>query len=120
MVTIAWFKTGGAMSNLAGPVAAATLSLVGIEALSEILAGESFQGEMLYLPFVRLGGLHLGNVPVIYADVHVFDIWDLKTTPALVLGMDMLTQFETVSLDFGRSRVRFDIADEQSLRARKS
>jgi hypothetical protein len=44
----------------------------------------------------------------------------LKETPALVLGMDMLTQFETVSLDFGRSQVRFDIADEQALRKRKS
>jgi predicted aspartyl protease len=76
----------------------------------ETLAGEPFHGELLYLPFVRLGGLHLGNVPVVYADMHVFDIWGLKETPALVLGMDLLTQFETVSLDFGRSQVRFDIA----------
>jgi hypothetical protein len=76
----------------------------------ETLAGEPFQGELLYLPFVRLGGLHLGNVPVVYADMHVFDIWGLKEIPALVLGMDLLTQFETVSLDFGRSHVRFDIA----------
>ena len=83
----------------------------------ETLAGEPFQGEMLYLPFVRLGGLHLGNVPVVYADMHVFDIWGLKTTPALMLGMDLLTQFETVSLDFGRSQVRFDIAGPQGLQA---
>jgi predicted aspartyl protease len=83
----------------------------------ETLAGEPFQGEMLYLPFVRLGGLHLGNVPVVYADMHVFEIWGLKTTPALVLGMDLLTQFETVSLDFGRSQVRFDIAEPQVLPA---
>jgi len=83
----------------------------------ETLAGEPFTGEMLYLPFVRLGGLHLGNVPVVYADMHVFDIWGLKTTPALVIGMDLLTQFETVSLDFGRSQVRFDIANPQSLQA---
>ena len=76
----------------------------------ETLAGEPFTGEMFYLPFVRLGGLHLGNVPVVYADMHVFDIWGLKTTPALMLGMDLLTQFETISLDFGRSHVRFDIA----------
>jgi len=82
----------------------------------ETLAGEPFHGEMFYLPFVRLGGLHLGNVPVVYADMHVFDIWGLKTMPALVIGMDLLTQFETVSLDFGRSQVRFDIADAAGLR----
>src|SRR6185369_819168 len=84
----------------------------------ETLAGEPFHGELLYLPFVRLGGLHLGNVPVVYADMHVFDIWGLKETPALMLGMDLLTQFETVTLDFGRSQVRFDIADAPALMRR--
>jgi hypothetical protein len=50
-------------------------------------------------------------VPVVYSEAHVFDLWDLKKTPALVLGMDLLTQFESVALDFGRSQVRFDIAE---------
>lgn len=76
----------------------------------ESLAGEVFRAESLFLPFLRLGGLHLGNVPVAYADMHVFDIWGLKESPALVLGMDLLTQFESVALDFGRSAVRFDFA----------
>jgi hypothetical protein len=40
----------------------------------------------------------------------VFDIWGLKSKPALMLGMDLLTEFETVALDFGRSRVSFEIA----------
>lgn len=79
----------------------------------ETLAGEPFSGEMLYLPFLRLGGLQLGNVPVVYADVHVFDLWGLKDKPAVVLGMDLLSQFERVSLDFGRSQVRFDLAAGQ-------
>jgi predicted aspartyl protease len=74
----------------------------------ETLAGESFTGETVFLPFLRLGGLHLGNVQVTCADMHVFDIWNLKDTPALVLGIDLLSQFEQVALDFGRSRVRFD------------
>lgn len=74
----------------------------------ETVAGEGFVGESIFLPFLRLGGLHLGNVPVLYAEMHVFDIWGLKDTPALVLGMDLLSQFEQVALDFGRSRVRFD------------
>jgi predicted aspartyl protease len=77
----------------------------------ETIAGEAFSGELFYLPFLRLGGLQLGNVPVVYADAHVFDLWDLKQTPAIVLGMDLLTQFESVALDFGRSQVRFDVAE---------
>ena len=74
----------------------------------ETLAGESFTGESVFLPFLRLGGLRLGNVPVTYADMHVFDVWGLKDTPALVIGMDLLAQFEQVALDFGRSAVRFE------------
>jgi predicted aspartyl protease len=79
----------------------------------ETLAGEPFSGEALYLPFLRLGGLQLGNVPVVHADMHVFDLWGMKNKPAVVLGMDLLTQFDTVSLDFGRSQVRFDLAPGQ-------
>lgn len=76
----------------------------------ETLAGEPFKGEMFYLPFLRLGGLQLGNVPTVYADTHIFELWGLKDQPAIVLGMDLLSQFELVALDFGRSEVRFDIA----------
>lgn len=74
----------------------------------ESLAGEPFTGESVFLPFLRLGGLHLGNVPVTCADMHVFKIWDLEDTPALVIGIDLLRQFEQVAVDFGRSQVRFD------------
>ncbi|MFZ5721920.1 MAG: retroviral-like aspartic protease family protein [Pseudomonadota bacterium] len=76
----------------------------------ETLAGESFMAESLFLPFLRLGGLHLGNVLVAHADMHVFKIWDLEDKPGLVIGMDLLRQFEQVALDFGRSRVRFEYA----------
>jgi predicted aspartyl protease len=77
----------------------------------ETLVGEQFWGDLLYIPFMRLGGLHLGNVPVIYADLHVFDIWGLKDRPAVMLGMDLLTQFDAVAMDFGRSQVRFDVSE---------
>jgi hypothetical protein len=75
----------------------------------ETIAGEPFSGEMFYLPFLRLGGLQLGNVPTVFSwQTDVFDLWGLKDTPALVLGMDLLTQFEAVAMDFGRNQVRFD------------
>jgi Aspartyl protease len=74
------------------------------------LVGEHFTGQMGYLPFMRLGGLNLGNVPVVFAESNVFSLWGLKTKPAIILGMDLLTQFHAVALDFGRSTVRFDLA----------
>ncbi|MCR5880341.1 retroviral-like aspartic protease family protein [Phenylobacterium sp. J367] len=81
----------------------------------ESLAGERFEGQLFFLPFLRLGGLHLGNVAVVYADMHVFKIWGLKDAPALVLGMDLLKQFDAVALDFGRSQVRFDMSEPKRL-----
>lgn len=79
----------------------------------ETLAGEGFSGEMFFLPFLRLGGLQMGNVPVVYSNQHVFDVWGLKGKPAVMLGMDLLTQFDLVALDFGRSQVRFDLSEAQ-------
>ncbi|HEX5379168.1 MAG TPA: retroviral-like aspartic protease family protein [Phenylobacterium sp.] len=77
------------------------------------LAGERFGGDLVYVPFMRLGGLTLGNVPVVFADTHVFSLWDLDNKPAIILGMDLLSQFTAVALDFGRSTVRFDVAPTQ-------
>lgn len=71
--------------------------------------GEPFAGELVYLPFLRLGGLQLGNVGVVHSDAHVFALWDLADKPAVLLGMDLLREFLAVSLDFGRSQVRFDL-----------
>jgi len=77
----------------------------------ESLIGEQFVGELIYLPFLRLGGLRLGLVPVVFADVPVFELWGLKDKPAIVLGMDLLTQFDAVALDFGQGQVRFDLGE---------
>lgn len=74
------------------------------------IAGESFSGDQLYVPFMRLGGLTLGNVPVVFTDVPVFKLWDLHDKPTMMLGIDLLTLFDNVALDFGRSSVRFDLA----------
>jgi predicted aspartyl protease len=72
------------------------------------IAGEAFDGDQLALPFMRLGGLTLGNVPVVFADMPIFRLWDLHETPTIMLGIDLLTQFTSVAVDFGRSSVRFD------------
>jgi hypothetical protein len=74
------------------------------------VTGETFVGDMMYLPFLRVGGVQLGNVPVVFADLSVFALWGLESKPALVLGMDLMAEFAVVSLDFGRSTVTFEIA----------
>lgn len=79
------------------------------------ITGEKFEGDLLYLPFMRLGGLHLGNVPIVFTEMHVFQLWELTRIPTVVLGMDLLTLFNQVAVDFGKATVRFDFTDDQGL-----
>ena len=69
--------------------------------------GQTIDAEMLDLPNLRVGGLRLPNWPVAFADLHTFRMWDLVKRPAILLGVDVLSRFETVCLDFSRNEVRF-------------
>ena len=79
------------------------------------IANERFEGDQLNVGFLRLGGLTLGNVPVVFADLPVFGLWEMEHKPALMLGMDVLMQFDVVSLDFGRSKVGFDLSEPPAI-----
>ncbi len=41
------------------------------------------------------------------ADLHIFDVRGLKKSPALLIGMNFLSQFETVSIDYRRKIYTF-------------
>lgn len=69
--------------------------------------GQTISAEMADLPMLRIGGLHLPNWPVAFADLHTFRMWNLVDEPAILLGVDVLSRFEYVCLDFARDEVRF-------------
>lgn len=74
-------------------------------------ANRKFKGELGYLPFVRIGGVQFGNVPVVFADSKLLAMWGIEKEPSLLLGMDILMQFSRVEMDFGQSRVGFSLAN---------
>ena len=69
--------------------------------------GQTMSAEMADLPALRVGGMHLPNWPVAFADLHTFRMWNLTQKPAILLGVDVLSRFESVCLDFSRNEVRF-------------
>lgn len=69
--------------------------------------GQTASGDLSPIPTLRLGGLRIGNMKAVFADLHVFDIWDLKTTPAILIGVDIMRHFESIELDFGKRLVTF-------------
>lgn len=69
--------------------------------------GQVAHGELALLPSLRLGSLKLQRLVAVFADLHIFRLWELEDRPAILVGIDVLRQFENVVLDFGRKEVVF-------------
>ncbi|WP_421934920.1 retroviral-like aspartic protease family protein [Phenylobacterium sp.] len=69
--------------------------------------GQTVSGDLARLPGLRLGGLRIGNLSCVFADLHTFKIWDLVDRPAILIGMDVMRHFRSIELDFGRREVVF-------------
>ncbi|MGH6996707.1 MAG: aspartyl protease family protein [Phenylobacterium sp.] len=67
--------------------------------------GQTAQGELAVLPLLRIGGLDITGLTTVFADLHVFDIWQLKAKPSLLIGIDAMRQFDANTLDYGRRQV---------------
>lgn len=78
-------------------------------------AGEVYLGEFRVVPSITLGALQLTNIPMAFADVHIFDVWSLNDRPAALLGADVLKLFARVELDFGADRVLFKLGRREGL-----
>lgn len=69
--------------------------------------GQTIDAELAPAPPLRLGGLVIGNIAVAFADLHIFKLWELADRPAILLGVDVLRQFNSVEIDYGARQVRF-------------
>jgi hypothetical protein len=84
-----------------------------METLILSATGQTISAQMADLPHLRVGGMGLPNWPVAFADLHTFTMWDLTNKPAILIGVDILTRFESVCLDFARDEVRFRLPKAQ-------
>jgi hypothetical protein len=79
------------------------------------VTGQVVTAEIGSVPGLRIGGLALPTWPVAFADLHTFKLWNLTSQPALMNGVDVMSRFSAVSLDFLRNEVRFhDVAQAWS------
>jgi predicted aspartyl protease len=79
------------------------------------VTGEQLVGQWGYIHKIKLGGIVLTDVPVVFADASPFEQLDLKDKPALLLGVNVLRGFRKVAIDFGRRRVDFLLPDQGRL-----
>ena len=76
---------------------------------SELMSatGQRAPAEFGVLPGLRLGGLPIEAPLVAFADLHIFDLWDLQGRPTVLIGVDTLRRFDRVAFDFGRKLITF-------------
>jgi hypothetical protein len=69
------------------------------------VTNQELNGVWANLPEVDLIGLRIGRLTVVAADAPVFGLWGLSETPAMLVGMDILSQVETFVIDYRRRQV---------------
>ena len=63
--------------------------------------------EVLFIQRMRLGAVEAMEFPALISDLHVFDVWQLRDQPTLLLGMDVLRNTAALAIDYGHSRIYF-------------
>jgi predicted aspartyl protease len=76
--------------------------------------GAEINGSLGVLPMLKIGGLTVFNMPIVFADLHTFTLWGAADTPALLVGVDLLREFASVDLDFGSGQVLFHLPGWQN------
>lgn len=84
------------------PVPLTTVQLSGI-------TGGSIFGRVILIDTLQLPGLTLTGAPTVIADLPVFAFWGLSETPAILIGMNCLRAFSSVTIDYGRKALLFQV-----------
>ncbi len=71
--------------------------------------GPDAQAALVWAPRLILAGVRIERLPILFADTHFFELWDLEDEPALLIGMDVLGQLDTLVIDYRRREVCFKI-----------
>jgi predicted aspartyl protease len=77
-----------------------TIELVGATVLGQISKPQP-------LPAMELGSLRILGARIAYGDLPLFEYLKWNSTPAMLLGMDILGQFESLLLDYQNRLIRF-------------
>lgn len=65
-------------------------------------SGRTAPAEVMILPAFRLAGSTVLNMPVLVGDFHTFALWGVADRPAVLLGVDVLGLFQSVTIDLRR------------------
>jgi hypothetical protein len=75
------------------------VEMAGVIRMSGVV-GPDFQTRIVQVPLVTFADLKLYHLPILFGDPQLFERWGLAGRPAMVIGMDVLGQFDAVGIDY--------------------
>ncbi|MBL0913942.1 MAG: aspartyl protease family protein [Sphingopyxis sp.] len=78
------------------------------------VSGETVPAMHTAIKRIVINGMDINDLPVNFADSQAFRALGLNERPALLIGMDSLSLFDRVEIDFPNKRVVFDLPDGAS------
>jgi predicted aspartyl protease len=73
------------------------------------VSGEQVPALRTVIKRIDLDSMNFGDLTVSFADSRAFQALNLNERPALLLGMDALSLFDRIEIDFPNRRVVFDL-----------
>ena len=64
-------------------------------------------GEIWRAPTISIETLRIDDVEVVYGDFHIFEVWDMRDKPTMIIGMDVLGTVGSLGIDFKNQDVYF-------------
>src|SRR5882672_8590716 len=64
------------------------------------------RGDLVVTPNIAIGSLEIKDAYITAGDMHIFQYWKMTQDPALLIGMDVLGQFDTLIIDYARRELQ--------------
>ena len=77
------------------------------------VTGQKLVGDIVLVRELKIGGVTMTNLAVVFAPAHTFKQLRLENRPAMLLGMNAIRAFKKVSIDFANRKLKV-VMPEQS------
>ena len=85
---------------------------LGVAQLSGATGGDA-TGRFTPVKRIQIQGLIFENGTMVISDVPDFDQWGIDAKPAVLIGMDYLRKFASLTIDYRRKEITFELANLQ-------
>jgi hypothetical protein len=79
------------------------------------VTGGKITGDYTLLSDLKIGGVTLQNLAIVFAPAHTFQQLNLESNPAALLGMNAMRAFKKVSIDFANQTLRVIVPESSRL-----